>query len=58
MKAMKEEMDQIEKNQTWELISRLTDKNVIGSKWVFQNKLDEDDQVVGKKERLVCKGYT
>lgn len=30
-----EEMDQIEKNQTWELVPRLADKNGIGKKWVF-----------------------
>jgi hypothetical protein len=33
------------------------DKNVIGSKWIFKNKLNEQGQVVRNKERLVCKGY-
>lgn len=58
MKAMKEEFDQIEKNQTWELVNRLESKNVIGTKWLFQNKLDEDGKVIRNKVRLVCKGYT
>jgi hypothetical protein len=40
--AMKEELNQIEKNETWELVPRPKDKNVIGTKWVFRNKLDED----------------
>ena len=36
---------------------RPKDKNVIGTKWVFRNKLDEDGQIVRNKSRLVCKGY-
>jgi hypothetical protein len=30
---------------------------VIGTKWVFRNKLNEDGQVTKNKARLVCKGY-
>jgi FtsZ-binding cell division protein ZapB len=55
--AMNEELDQIEKNNTWELVPRPSDKNVIGSKWVFKNKLNEQGQIVRNKARLVCKGY-
>jgi hypothetical protein len=33
-------------------------KNVIGTKWVFKNKLNEDGHVTRNKARLVCKGYT
>jgi hypothetical protein len=56
VKEMNEEIDQIEKNNTWELVPRLEDKNVIGSKWVFKNKMNEKGQVVRNKARLVCKG--
>jgi hypothetical protein len=56
-KAMDEELDQIEKNDTWELVPRPKNKNVIGTKWVFKNKLNEDGQVTRNKARLVCKGY-
>ena len=55
--TMNEELDQIEKNDTWELIPRPKDKNVIGTKWVFKDKLNEDGQVTRNKARLVCKGY-
>ena len=41
IRAMNEELDQIEKNNTWELVPRPEDKNVIGSKWVFKNKMNE-----------------
>jgi hypothetical protein len=54
---MNEELDQIEKNDTWELVPRPNNKNVIGTKWVFKNKLNEYGQVTRNKARFVCKGY-
>jgi len=57
VKAMEEELEQIEKNNTWELVRRPRDKNVIGTKWIFKNKLNENGDVIRKKARLVCKGY-
>jgi hypothetical protein len=41
-KAMDEELDQIEKNDTWELVPRPKEKNVNDRKWVYMNKLNED----------------
>jgi hypothetical protein len=57
IREMNEDLDQIEKNNTWELVPRLEDKDVIGSKWVFKNKRNEKRKVVRNKSRLVCKGY-
>jgi len=57
IKAMNEELDQIEKNKTWELVPRPKNKNVIDTKWVFRNKLNEDGKVIRNKLQLVCKGY-
>jgi hypothetical protein len=54
---MEEELNQIDKNQTWELVPRPKDKNVIGTMWVLRNKLNEYGNVVRNKARLVCKGY-
>eukprot|EP00253_Pinus_taeda_P026010 PITA_26010 len=54
---MNEELEQIEKNNTWELVPRPNDKNVIGTKWIFKNKLNENGDVIRNKARLVCKGY-
>ena len=57
IKAMEEKLDQIEKNETWELVPRPNNKNVIGMKWVFRNKMNEDGQVIRNKAQLICKVY-
>eukprot|EP00253_Pinus_taeda_P012295 PITA_12295 len=54
---MNEEIEEIEKNDTWELVPRPREKIVIGTKWVFKNKLNEQGQVIKNKAQLVCKGY-
>ena len=54
---MEEELDQIEKNETWELVPRPSNKNVFDKKWIFINKMNEDGKVIRKKAQLVCKGY-
>eukprot|EP00253_Pinus_taeda_P003240 PITA_03240 len=54
---MNEELEQIEKNNTWELVPRPHDKNIIGTKWIFKKKLNENGEVIRNKARLVCKGY-
>eukprot|EP00253_Pinus_taeda_P024064 PITA_24064 len=54
---MNEELEQIEKNNTRELVPRPNDKNITGTKWIFKNKLNENEYVIRNKARLVCKGY-
>ena len=39
------------------MVHRPEGKNIIGSKWIFKNKLNEQGQVVRNKARLVYKGY-
>ena len=41
-----------------ELVDRPKNYNVIGTKWVFRNKQDQDVVVVRNKARLVAQGYT
>ena len=48
VKAVNEELDHIEKNETWELVPRPKDKNFIGTKWVFKNKFWSSDKEQGK----------
>ena len=57
IKSMNEEIDQIEKTKTWILLPRPKDKNVIGTKWVFNTKLNKKGEVTQNKVRSVCKGY-
>lgn len=54
--AMEERLEQIQKSNTWELVSRPKDKNVIGTTWVYCNKVNEECKVVLNKTCLVCKG--
>ena len=49
VKAMNEELYQIEKNETWELVPRPEDKNIVGTKWIFKNKFNQDGQVIKNK---------
>ena len=55
---MQEELGQFERLQVWELVPRPNDANVIGTKWIFRNKTDEDGRVIRNKVRLVAQGYT
>lgn len=58
MDSIIEELQQIEKNKTWELVPRPEDKNIIGTKWVYRNKMNEEGKNVRNKARLACKGYS
>ena len=54
---MQEELNQFERNKVWKLVPRPKNKLVIGTKWVFRNKLDEIRIVTRNKARLVAKCY-
>ena len=56
--AMHEELNNFKRNQVWELVERPSDHNVIGTRWVFRNKQDQDGLVVRNKARLVAQGYS
>ena len=55
---MKEELEQIVKNETWELVPRPKDQNVIRTKWIFRNKMNEQGERIRNKARLICNGYS
>ena len=56
--SMHEELNNFTRNEVWELVSRSKNYNVIGTKWVFRNKQNEDGIVVRNKARLVAQGFT
>ena len=56
--AMQDELLQFKKNNVWELVPRPSDTNVIGNRWIFKNKMDENGTITINKARLVAQGYT
>ncbi|GJW67141.1 retrovirus-related pol polyprotein from transposon TNT 1-94 [Tanacetum coccineum] len=55
--AMQEELNQFIANDIWELVPQPRNMTIIGTKWVFRNKLDENGIVSRNKARLVAQGY-
>src|SRR6266498_3782060 len=55
--AMQEELNNFTRNEVWSLVER-SKQNVIGTKWVFRNKQDENGVVTRNKARLVAQGFT
>ncbi|KAI1003570.1 Retrovirus-related Pol polyprotein from transposon TNT 1-94 [Podosphaera aphanis] len=57
-KAVEEEMDALNRNDTWEIVTRPQNRNVVGSKWVFKIKHKADGSIERYKARLVAKGFS
>ncbi|GKC36094.1 retrovirus-related pol polyprotein from transposon TNT 1-94 [Tanacetum coccineum] len=55
--AMQEELNQFITNDVWELVPNPKNMTIIGTKWVYRNKLDENGIVSRNKARLVSQGY-
>src|SRR5215216_937774 len=59
LEAMHEELNNFERNKVWKLVEKPKDfRNVIGTKWIFKNKQDENGIVVRNKARLVAQGFS
>ncbi|GLJ43326.1 hypothetical protein SUGI_0899920 [Cryptomeria japonica] len=56
VKAMEEELEKIEKNETWTLVPIPENKNVIGTKWVFRNKMDKFDDIIFGGDDIIFGG--
>jgi hypothetical protein len=56
--AMHDELHQFTRNDVWNLVSRPSNPNIIGTKWIFKNKSDEHGTVIQNKARLIAQGYT
>ncbi|CAL1360644.1 unnamed protein product [Linum trigynum] len=57
-KAMNEEREALELNQTWEVVPLPKGKRAIGCKWVYTIKMRPDGRIERRKARLVAKGFT
>ncbi|RVW98037.1 Retrovirus-related Pol polyprotein from transposon RE1 [Vitis vinifera] len=56
--AMKEELDALTKNHTWDLVTLPPGQSVVGCKWIYKIKTRFDGSVERYKARLVAKGFT
>ncbi|KAJ9542258.1 LOW QUALITY PROTEIN: hypothetical protein OSB04_028764 [Centaurea solstitialis] len=55
--AMQEELAEFIRNNVWLLVPKPRKRTIIGSKWIFRNKLDEIGTIIRNKARLVAQGY-
>ena len=55
--AMQEELNQLVLNEVWSLVPRIPEMNIIGTKWIFRNKMNGHGVITRSKARLVAKGY-
>ncbi|GKA73729.1 gag/pol polyprotein [Tanacetum coccineum] len=55
--AMKEEYDALMKNETWSLVPRASNTNVVNGNWVYRLKQDKNGTITCYKSRFVAKGF-
>ena len=56
--AMKEELDALSKNHTWDLVTLPPGKFVVSCKWIYKIKTRFDGSIVCYKTRLIAKSFT
>ncbi|XP_043725671.1 uncharacterized protein LOC122672240 [Telopea speciosissima] len=56
--AMKDELQALNRNHTWELVRLPTGKHTVGCRWIYKIKYNSDGSVERYKAWLVAKGYT
>ena len=54
---MKEEIDTIKINETWQLVDLPMPHDTIGVKWTYRLKYNPDGSIKKQKARLVVKRY-
>lgn len=55
---MQEESNQFQRNDVWDLVPKPLQNKIIGIKWVFKTKFNEQEEVVRNKDKLVAQGYS
>jgi len=55
--AMRTELENIKAQNTWSVVKRPRDANVVGCKWVFALKRDQKGNIQRFKARLVAEGF-
>ncbi|KZV46385.1 hypothetical protein F511_16024 [Dorcoceras hygrometricum] len=54
---MQEELEALDRNKTWDLVTLPQGRKFIGNRWVYKIKRDGNNQVERYRARLVVKGY-
>lgn len=55
---MQEELENLRRNETWDVVLRPKGRRIVKCKWVFKKKRNKDREVERYKARLVARGYT
>ena len=55
---MHDELLQFQRNDIWTLVPRPEEEHIIGIKWIFCNKIDDEGNVICNKAHLVAQGYS
>ena len=55
---MHDELLQFQRNDVCTLVPRPEGEHIIGTKWIFRNKTDEEGNVIRNKSRLMAQGYS
>ena len=56
--AMKKEMESLYENEVWDLVEPPKGRKIVGSKWVFKEKMGADGTTERYKARLVAQGFS
>ena len=57
-KAMKKEMESLYENEVWDLVDPPKGRKIVGSKWVFKEKMGADGTTERYKAWLVAQGFS
>jgi transposase InsO family protein len=56
-KAMQEEINSMERLGVWKIVPRPKGANILRGRWVYKNKLGDNNQLLRRKARFVAKGF-
>nr|XP_023874192.1 uncharacterized protein LOC111986743 [Quercus suber] len=58
VEAMHDELLKFQRNNVWTRVPRPEGEHIIGTKWIFRNKTNEEGNVIRNKAHLVARGYS